>query len=243
MFKGFNNRQQHGFPDLNFYNDKNAFGQGGVLVWLDPAFGTNTQTNGANISEWIDRANGVRYTQSTVANQPSYILSDANFNNLPAINFGTNVARILNGSTSFGLGSNTLAIVVRNTSITATVGNLILGISPGFDSGQSGFYGSGLGSNVTGFGYYTANTAFAKTNIEDTTSHIIVSNRNLFIIDGINQNITPVNTGLTFGSIGGANLNNLPNCVIAEIILYSSTLNTDQCIAISNQLNLKYNKY
>jgi hypothetical protein len=241
MFKGFNNRQQHSFPNINFGgNYGQAYNFSRCLLWLDAAYGTSTVVNGANVSSWQDKINGVQYTQATAGNQPTYVASDANFNNLPAIDFGVNLNKVLfSTSASFGLGSMTHLLVVRNQTTTAPVANLILG-----NGAQIGFTGGGAGANITGFGYQSAGTAFTRTNIEDTNMHIVVANRNFIIVDGVNQTAaTNTNFGFTFAGIGGQDGNYRPNCSIAEILIYDYEMSQADAIQLSSNINAKYLKY
>jgi hypothetical protein len=237
MFKGFNNRQQHGFPNINFGgNYGQAYNFSRCLLWLDAAYGTSTVVNGANVSSWQDKINGVQYTQGTAGSQPTYVASDANFNNLPALSFSG--LRLMVGSNTFGLGSLTHAIVVRATSVASFVHNVILG-----DGSLTGFGGLGSAAAATGYGYYSNGTAYTKTNIEDTAMHIIVANRNFVIIDGVNQTSQTSATTFLFSHIGSSNGNTGTNSVIGEILLYDYLMSETDAIQLSSNINAKYLKY
>jgi len=238
MFKGFNNRQQNGFPSLSFGKNDEAYNFNKCILWLDAAYGTSTVVNGANVSSWVDKINGVIYSQGTAGNQPTYVASDASFNNLPAINFGSNNLRVLNGSASFGLGSLTHAIVVRNTLLTANNVNIILG-----DGGFYGFGGAGSMASATGFGFYQSGTAYTKSNIEDTSMHIVIFNRNYIIVDGVNQTSQTDSRTLNFSAIGSTNSNCPPNCILAEVLTFDYLMSTDDAIQLSSNINAKYLKY
>lgn len=237
MFKGFNNRQQHSFPNINFGgNYGQAYNFSRCLLWLDAAYGTSTVVNGANVSSWVDKINGVTYSQGTAGSQPTYVASDLSFNNLPALNFSG--FRLMFGSNTFGLGSLTHAIIVRATSVLAVAHNIILG------EGQfAGFGGLGNAAAATGYGYYSSSTAFTKTNIEDTAMHIIVANRNFIIIDGVNQTSQTSATTLLFSAIGSSNGNFGTNSVIGEILLYDYLMSETDAIQLSANINAKYLKY
>jgi hypothetical protein len=239
MFKGFNNRQQHSFPNINFGgNYGQAYNFSRCLLWLDAAYGTSTVVNGASISSWQDKINGLIYANSTLASQPTYVLSDASFNNLPTINFGNNEQRGLFGS-AFGLGGTTHALIVRNTSTTQIEGNLILG-----NGGNIGFVGGGQSANVSGFGYYGAPNGFTRSNIEDTNMHIVIANRNFVIVDGINRTSTlNANFSFTFSVIGFGGGQTRASCVIAEILLYDYEMSETDAIQLSSNINAKYLKY
>jgi hypothetical protein len=239
MFKGFNNRQPNGFPNINFGgNYGQAYNFTRCLLWLDAAYGTSTVVNGANVSSWQDKINGVQYTQATAGNQPTYVASDANFNNFPVIDFGDNLAKRLNGNTSFGLGSTTLAIIVRMTRTNEITNSLIIG-----DGAQSGFSGAGAGGNVTGFGFYNGGAALTKSNVEDTSTHIVIANRNFIIVDGVNQTSATSTLTQNFTSIGSTNGDSSPCCFISEILIYDYIMGTDDGIRLSDNINAKYLKY
>jgi len=239
MFKGFNNRQTNGFPNINFGgNYGQAYNFSRCLLWLDAAYGTSTIVNGANVSSWQDKINGVQYTQGTAGNQPIYVSSDASFNNFPVIDFGDNLTKRLNGSTSFGLGSTTLAIIVRMTRTNEVSNSLIIG-----DGSQAGFSGAGAAVNVTGFGFYNVGTALTKSNVEDTSTHIVIANRNFIIVDGVNQTSATSTLTQNFTSIGSTNGDSTPCCLISEILIYDYIMGTDDGIRLSDNINAKYLKY
>jgi hypothetical protein len=237
MFKGFNNRQQNGFPSLSFGKNDEAYNFNKCILWLDAAYGTNTITNGANISSWVDKISGVRYTQGTAGNQPTYVASDANFNNLPTINFGTATDRFLNGSSTFGIGATTIAIIIRMTG-NATLASMILG-----NTTNAGFGANGAGASVTGFGFYATGTPSTISDIEDTSMHIVIANRNFIMVDGLNETTsTSVNT-FNFTGIGSSFSNSQPNCIIAEILIYDYEMSQTEAIQLSSNINAKYLKY
>jgi hypothetical protein len=239
MFKGFNNRQQHSFPNINFGgNYGQAYNFSRCLLWLDAAYGTSTVVNGANVSSWVDKINGVQYTQATAGNQPTYVASDASFNNFPTINFGNNNSRRLAGNSAFALGRSTLALIVRNTAINAITNSLIIG-----DGVQTGFSGGGSNANITGFGYYLSSTPFTRSNVEDTNMHIVLSNVNFIIVDGVNQTSATSTFAQDFSFIGSTNGGSTPNCIISEILIYDYLMSETEAIQLSSNINAKYLKY
>jgi hypothetical protein len=236
MFKGFNNKQQHGFPSLLFGKNDEAYNFNKCILWLDAAYGTNTITNGANISSWVDKISGVRYTQGSAGSQPTYVASDANFNNFPTINFGTSTI-LLNGSSTFGIGATTIVMIVRMTG-NATVASIILG-----NNTNTGFGANGIGASVTGFGFYANGTPSTISDIEDTSMHIVIANRNFIMVDGLNETTsTSVNT-FNFSGIGSSFLNSVPNCIIAEVLIYDYEMSQTEATQLSSNINAKYLKY
>lgn len=237
MFKGFGNKQQNSFPNINLGGNYGAaYNFNRCLLWLDAAYGTSTVVNGALVSSWQDKINSVQYTQTSAGIQPSYVLSDANFNNFPTINFTT--AKALRSTTSFALGTGTFAIVVRATANNQVSTNLILG-----NADTVGFSSGGATASATGYGFYSGNTSFTKTNVEDANMHIIVANRDFIIIDGVNQTSATSNLFFNFFAIGSASVNNFTSCVIAEILIYDGNMIEADAIQLSNNINAKYLKY
>jgi hypothetical protein len=239
MFKGFNNRQQHSFPNINFGGNYGvAYNFNRCLLWLDAAYGTSTVVNGASVSSWQDKINNVQFTQTSVVSQPFYILSDANFNNFPALNFFSFLGRFLRTTTSFALGTGTLAIIMRATTNTQVSKNLILG-----DGSTIGFASGGANAAITGYGFYNGNIALTRTNVEDANMHIVIANRDYIIIDGVNQTSATSNVFLNFTHIGGGDGNNSTACAIAEILIYDYQMSETEAIQLSSNINAKYLKY
>lgn len=242
MFKGFQDTskssQFSGFPSLNFQMNESAYGFSGAVLWLDAAFGLNTQTDLGAISEWKDRISGSKYTQSTAGSQPRLILSDVNFNGYPSVE-NLSSSKQLNAVSVPGIGSNfTFACVAKNNSI-----------SPGNSLIQGGSCAVLMGGteqiNNTGIGLYnneTGSVSYIKSTVEDIAPHVFVISNNLLIIDG-------AVVATTAFTMPGANFTNLFGSGsfgrtflgrLAEFIGYNRSLSSTECVALSSALNAKY---
>jgi hypothetical protein len=235
MFKGFNNRQQHGFPSLSFFGDKTAYGQGGCSFWLRADFGTNTIIDGARVSTWIDSIGGIILGQTTSANQPFYDSQNASFNNLPVIDFNAANTRLYTDATGVRPISNvrTFAIVANYGTIQSR--NYVIS---NFNDNSGIIYG-GTTTGINGVGVYESTTLYSGTT-ESTSAKITVITDNLIMVNGIVENNTSFNLQRTYNTIGHDSGTFTLRGNVAEIIGFSFPLNQDQALAISTQLNQKY---
>lgn len=244
MFKGLQDTSRspmfRGFPNLNFQMNNEAYGFSGCTVWLDAAYGLNTQTDLAAVSSWVDRIRDIKFEQTTAGNQPRLVVADANFNNYPTIDFSVSVTRQLKASygwVTFG----TIAFIAKVTTIGFQ--NILLCNDNLTNSGRRILLaGNGSASN-TGIGMYsglrTTQTAELVTAIEDTATHIVVMTPERIIVDGVEEVIGSILWN-TFNTIGTtANADSLTGQV-AEIIGYSDLLTSEQCISLSGNINSKY---
>jgi hypothetical protein len=234
MFKGFNNKQQHGFPSLSFFGDKTAYGQSGCNFWLRADMGLNTQTNLAAISRWVDIINGNIFEILTAGNQPRLLTSSVAYNNLPVVEFDSALkviptisAQPVTGVRSFAVIANYDVITTNNTILTNTGSgaSLVLG-------------GSGAGVNGPGIQSATANTYGTTDSI---TVKICVFSDNLIMVNGVVESTATNTINFSFDRIGRGGSDSLAfRGKIAEIVGFSFPLNQDQALAISTQLNQKY---
>jgi hypothetical protein len=263
MFKGFSdssrNKEFHGFPNLNFQMNNEAYNFSGCTFWLDAAYGLNTQTDLAAVTKWVDRIQNISFEQSTAANQPRLLVSDADFNNNPSIDFYS-TARRMNATSGYGISlsiRNTYAFVYKKISnSTGTSGNRITPLmvnNPAATTAAS-IYGvfmsrttstEPIDSNTFGVGSNTS--TFESSAGGDTNPHIaIVSGLNM-VIDGVD--VTPgvdwpgagLATILQIGGNGAANVNSVFK--IAEKIVFARNLSLNECIRLCNNLNTKYALY
>lgn len=249
MFKGFNNRQQHGFPNLNFRGDISAYGFGGVSFWLDAAFGLNTQTNLGAVSYWMPRVGASPFIQNTAGNQPRLILNDANYNNLPSVE-AVDISRNMIAISGLKFDNRyTIAIISKvntNVSRNGIIGNIISG-----DAGAVILAG-GTGTGLTGFGYSTIGftTPTLQGTTESTSSRIQIATNSNIIING---NIESTGSGFSIGQdlltlfrggglSGGFPTNYLVGS-IAEIIAFNYEMTSTNAIELSNNINQKYAIY
>jgi hypothetical protein len=247
MFKGFSdssrNQEFHGFPNLNFQMNNEAYGFSGCTFWLDAAYGLNTQTDLAAVSSWEERILGMRFVQATAGAQPRLVVSEASFNNLPCIDFYSNSRFMQSFNGLVNISKNfTVGVVYQVTSISAGA-NLL------FDStllaNSKTIMLAGNNSSVTGLGIYPQiSTAEMATNIEDLLSHIGVLTDDEILVDGVQEITGSASFNTSFDLLGASgNTSRRIQGKIAEIIVFNTKLNSSQCIALSDRLNSKYAIY
>lgn len=247
MFKGFQNksRQFNGFPNLNFQVNNEAYGFSGCTFWLDASYGLNTQTDGQNITTWIDKNSNIVFRQNTAANQPFFRSSDISYNNLPVIDF----------STSRFLISDYLGVTIGNNMTLAFIANYdSLGRSPyllGRNTASSfgGVLLGGSDAGFTGIGFRNTAASLWMSTIENSNVHIVVIKKTEIVVDGVSvlsnasNNIFPELLLNIVGSGVAANSASMLNGKIAEILKYEKEFNSEEMIYLSNILNTKYAIY
>jgi len=243
MFKGFNNRQQNGFTNLNFNGDYSAYGQSGCNFWLRADFGLNTQTDGAGISSWIDSVGGYIFEQATAGSQPTLVSSSLSYNNLPVVNFGS--LRLI-ASSKLIPGIRSIAFVANYNNL-STTHNMI--ISSDLNANQGIFLG-GQASGINGVSMRNAAAILTTGTTENTNVKIAVISDNFIMVNGVAESTTNAIIDFSFRTLGNrspstgaaATSTNLDGN-IAEIIGFSTSLNQSQALALSNNINQKYAIY
>jgi hypothetical protein len=230
MFKGFNNRQQNGFTNLNFNGDYSAYGQSGCNFWLRADFGLNTQTNLGAVSLWQDYVSGFRFEQTTAGNQPRLLTLSASYNNFPAVEF-QDTARfmtLINDSISL----RTIAFISNYDTINQR--NVLIqggGVAVELGGTNAGINGVSLLSNNI--------TLRSSGTTENTNVKICVISRNIIMVNGVVENSSTFDIDSSFTQISTAGTSSLRG-KIGEIIGFSTSLNQDQALELSNNINAKY---
>jgi hypothetical protein len=238
MFKGFNNRQLHGFPNLNFNGDISAYGFGGVSFWLDAAFGLNTQTNLGTVSRWQARVGGGVFEQATAASQPRLILNDANYNNLPSVE-STDGQRIMTASNGLRINQNGVTVAIISKVNTSSNWNVIIGNQ----SPQIGIVDGGTNAALNGFGYIGASGLLIQGTTESTNPRIkILTNTNV-IVNGVNETTGTLGQNTELFTIFRNGGTERLIGTIAEIIAFNYSMSSTDAIALSNNINQKYAIY
>jgi hypothetical protein len=229
MFKGFQStRQFRSFPSANYQMNNQAYGFSGCTFWLDAEYGTNTQTNGANVSLWTDKISGISFTQSTVGSQPTYVTSLASFNNNPAIFFSAKTMSYPNLIGNF----YTVVFVVQN--VTNGVINQFLGDS----STNNVWFNGGTAAGYDGFGIRrNGSVQVASSYGEDLNAHIAVFNPSYIVVDGA------VRSTATSTLSGFSNFHSTHQYYISNFICYNVNYTSSQAIEICNNINTKYAIY
>lgn len=218
-----------------------AYGFGGCIFWLDADFGTNTKTGLAAVSSWKDRISNIEFSQSTGANQPRYVSSDAAYNNYPVIECVSN-ARFLISDYTIGLPvGKTVAIVGNYTTINNTcsiIGNQSAGsiIDYGLGGSSAGFNGVYIRSN---------GTIRATGTTESTSVKIGIVTGSEINVNGTQEVTYSTTDEGGFNQLfrtGTSSVNNLIGKV-AEVLIFNTSFTPSQCIELSNRINSKYAIY
>jgi hypothetical protein len=237
MFKGFNNKQQNSFVNLNFAGDRSAYGQGGCMFWMRADFGLNTQTNGANVSSWTDYINGYNFVQATAGSQPVLRTAQAEYNNLPVIDFYPSASeRSMPISGGVVTAFRTFAFIANYDSI-RDINNIVnFGTANRIALGgiNAGYNGVSLLNNST----LTSGTT------ESTSVKIAVISTNLIMVNSVTESTAANRIDFGFNQISGAQggFGGLRGKV-AEILCFENELNEAQALALSNNINAKYAIY
>jgi len=249
MFKGFGTKQQifHSFPHLNFQMNNEAYGFSGWKFLMDSRWGLSTQVDGANVSRWESRFGGYIFSQPTAGNQPIFDASDANFNNLPTVDFSL-ATRCMDVTNSSGIPFNktggTIVAVVKVNSIGGT--NRLLADS----SGDAIVLLAGTLANASGIGFYRGDaTQELLSTVEDTNVNIIViSSKNIIVVNGVDVTSSPatIANSRSISRIGSSSNNSTNGTIRGPVALIGSIengLDLTDCINISDNVNLDYAIY
>jgi hypothetical protein len=83
--KGFSKSSLLSIPKRKVKTGVSAYGQSGVIHWLDANRFDTLTLNAGRVSSWRDWVGGVDFIQNTAGSQPLYVASHANFNNKPSV--------------------------------------------------------------------------------------------------------------------------------------------------------------
>jgi hypothetical protein len=245
MFKGFSdssrNKEFHGFPNLNFQMNNEAYGFSGCNFWFDADYGLNTKTNLAAVSSWTDRIKNQRFVQATAGNQPRYIESNVLYNNYPTIE-GVDANRFLNSAIKI---TALTYIIIANYNIISNTSSVL-----GTNTGSTPNVWIGLGgtlSGINGVHFYNFTNSLLRTgSTENTSVKIAVLSRFGIMVNGVTEfvgNSLIENYGFNriLSTDGGTN--NGVNGNVAEIIGFNNEFTESEALSISTNINQKYAIY
>jgi hypothetical protein len=211
----------------------------GLLYHLDAAQGV-TQSGGL-VSAWADsNGSGNTFTQSVVAQQPTFIASSPAFNNLPAIQFNGTPDYALESRLTLNNDVGTAQTVFIVESITSHNGldgiwgqnEGDLGIRRGDSSSNAWLY-QGVGGGGNGNDFPTSifvNGVATATQANNGTGVVLTAFGNAdFSATGLGDYFDCCGAGAR--PFGGQ---------IAEVAVYSGTLSLSQQQAIQSYLEAKY---
>jgi len=233
-----------------------------LSVWyessLEKSFIDSEESDGTPITNWFD--NNIQssfkydFKQATVANQPKY--SEGIINNLPAVRFdGTDDFMMANSVGINSKGFTAFLVGQRPNNFSATFGGPWQGLLSGTAVGANDDTASGSILAFADFGA-TFTTSTNLTWFSNTLTHpgggvpyifetLYTGTVNNIFLNGSPSANFSVNTSFLIDTlrIGCSYFNNpykFHNGFIAEVIIYSRALNTEERKAVEGYLSKKY---
>ena len=221
-----------------------------LRLWLRSDRGVTL--NGSTVSSWADQSsNNLNATQSTAANQPTFVSSNPTLNGLSSLRFdGTN--DLLNGGLIPRFGNNSLSVFMITSGGNQNTTNAVM-LSSGTgttgwwftrraSAGRIGVINNNntlqgaitslptAGYNFRLFGY---NKNFGTSALLKVNGNSEISSTTAAAINGF------TNANYQIGAGSGANF---LNGDIAEMMVFTKTLSTDEQAGIEKYLMDKYSK-
>lgn len=229
-----------------------------VVLWLDAS--QLSLGNGDKVTSWSDLSSYSNdATQATVANQPIYVASDANFNSKPTVSFGRSNSQYLiipDASSLDGGSSGTdeisvICVARASTLYFNTYHGLVSKRVGNGDNDSYNLYFRDYWNEYIFFDVNSSGSAYdraSKTNeyIFSATYDASLSQDNIVICNNsddqvsedYNENIPNNSSDLYIGSMDASS--DFLDGNIAEVLIYSKALNDAERIVIENYLNEKY---
>jgi protocatechuate 3,4-dioxygenase beta subunit len=246
---------KHGDSGLTSQSNISNFSFGSVLtsannrLWLSANSGVGTSTDGAAIQTWNDRSgNNNNATQATAGNRP--ILKNNIQNGKPVVRFdGSNdFLQLPNSNASLNLTQGSLFTLAKS----ADAGTSYRGIMV-----KSPAYGNFWVDNIAGTYDWQNNVIVTRGSaLNNNNAQLMVNQFNSGVANGSNIYINGVQTGNSYtmtvnsqsqnGVIGsGADNGSIQwfGGDIPEILLFNSSLSTQDRQIVETYLNTKYNLY
>lgn len=234
-------------------NTSGLSGQPRNVLWLQG--NTGVSESGGLVNSWLDQSGNGNNAIGSGATRPLFVSSDASLNNRPTISFspsGTNNHLViadadnLDNSTGF-----TSFVVFKPASVTGTQGIFSKRTGNGTDQSYVLFRnGSEITTRITGNNISGSTLVNGTPTIISSVFNGVVANPRIFQYQ--NGNVTVSGNGPTsipnnasdlfLGTfdVSGGETRNIDGS-IAEIIIYTSTLNAAQRQVVENYLSAKYN--
>jgi len=213
-----------------------------LALWLDANDTSTITLNGSMVSQWADKSgNGRNVSQATATSQPAY--DTVAFNSKPALVFdGVNDWIRRAGQVFDPSNSNLfLAIEYRNAvkTLQSVVASDVSGSSPYLylqaDSGAL----KGYGGNYVSAGTYSLNQREITQISRLATGNIELYRSGTLTGSGA-AGIATVNDGFTFGLLGSGSFGTFAAMAIAETVVVSGVLSTDNRQKLEGYLAWKW---
>ena len=220
---------------------------GSLKLWFKADAGTNTTTNAAAISTWIDQSGqGKNVTQATAANRPLFVSNGINFN--PSIDYDGSNDYLVNTTIGITGGNKTFfAVSTPQTLPASTVG--IIGAGTSLNETQFGYENAKLNMYENVGNTATATTA-TTTGVPMLSTGMESSNALSFFNNGTANGTgtytsTPTSVRFTVGShTVGTNASptykNYWDGYISEVIMYDAAVSTIEKEEVESYLAIKY---
>ncbi|NOS91059.1 MAG: T9SS type A sorting domain-containing protein [Cyclobacteriaceae bacterium] len=230
-------------------NSGGTSGQPRNILWLRADAGV---TQSGTVDAWADQSGNVQNASGAGATRPSYVASNANFNNLPSINFaatGTNKHLVIADNDLLDNTTGFTLFTVFRTNLTASDYGLISKrTSAGVDQSymmwvSGGQLASRAASNsISGGTINNTTTYVGSTVFNGSTSTVSNFINGASASSGAAPTSIPNNaSNLFIGTFNvGGETRNLDG-QISEVLVYTSTLNAAQRLIVENYLASKYN--
>jgi len=237
MQKGFQDTSRsqlfRGFPNLNFQMNNEAYGFSGCTFWLDAAYGLNTQTDLAAVSKWVDRIRGISFEQATAGNQPRLLTANANFNNLPTVEFNDTARRM--ASSQFVTNGGTIAFIANYNTLNTTR-NVLIGTDL---ANTDTIVMASTIADVNGVAVTNGTNVRISGTTESTTVKIVVLTDSFVYVNGAQEASTSFDFEDGFNQIGSSistNANGLTGN-IAEILIFNRNMESANAAILSTNIN------
>ncbi len=213
---------------------KYVFGFGGCYFDLNAAIGTDTKTNAASVTTWIEQVNGYIFTSLT--NRPTFVVSDSNFNNQPSISFGASAR--LSAISPVGVPGNFTILAVLKTDIIQSR-NIAFNDQA---SSEKGLLMAGNTVGINAIGYYEGSTMIAAGSTEDTAAHIVALTPTSVWVDGVKEGSPSPFKCSSVAQVGGA-ANVALRGPMARLFILDHALSDNEMPILFANVNAQYLVY
>ncbi len=230
-------------------NSAGASGQPRNVLWLDAGRG---MVQSGTVDSWADQSGNSLIATGTGATRPSFVASDANFNNQPVINFaatGTNKHLVVADNDILDNTNGFTLFVVFRTNLTASNYALLskrttVGTEQSYMTWvNAGQLSSRASANTVTGGTINNSTTYVGTTVLNGAATTVANFVNgTSAASGTGPASIPNNaSNLYIGAfdVSGGETRNLDGR-IAEVLVYTSTLNAAQRQIVENYLAAKY---
>lgn len=214
------------------------YGFSGAVIDFDADFFTDTKTNLAALSYWTCKISGIRAEQTTAAQQPQFILSDANFNNKPSIRFAAAGQDRMVFNSSIGIPYDfTLVAVCKINTISSGTNAIFNNIVSGNGTFRLNNFAAGNGVGMQD----PSSVVYEDPTPNDTLAHVVIWTKDEIFIDGVSVVsglATSVLSALNFIGSGTGTSSLISD--IARFFMYDRRLSNSEISTLTTLLQSDY---